>query len=51
MMLQYMYTCKFCHRARCSFQELIYSTEPTSQDAKPRVQPGVYPLFYITNVG
>jgi hypothetical protein len=28
-----------------------YYTEPTSQDAKPRVQPGVRPTFYITNVG
>jgi hypothetical protein len=25
--------------------------EPTSQDAKPRVQPGVHPPFYMTNVG
>jgi hypothetical protein len=25
--------------------------EPTSQDAKPRVQPGVHPPFYITTVG
>jgi hypothetical protein len=24
--------------------------EPTCQDAKPRVQPGVHPPFYITNV-
>jgi hypothetical protein len=26
-------------------------SEPTSQDAKPRVKPGVQPPFYITNVG
>jgi hypothetical protein len=25
--------------------------EPTSQGAKPRVQPGVHSPFYITNVG
>jgi hypothetical protein len=30
-----------------------FRPEPTSQDAKPRVQPGVHPPFplYITNVG
>jgi hypothetical protein len=27
------------------------ASEPTSQDAKPLVQPGVHPTFYITNVG
>jgi hypothetical protein len=25
------------------------STEPRSQNAKPRVLPGVHPVFYITN--
>jgi hypothetical protein len=30
----------------------VYSSEPTSQDTKPRVQPGVHlPPVYITNVG
>jgi hypothetical protein len=30
--------------------EAIFISEPTSQDAKPRVQPGVHPPLYITNV-
>jgi hypothetical protein len=29
----------------------LYCTEPTSPDAKPWVQLGVQPPFYITNVG
>jgi hypothetical protein len=38
------------YESLCVFQS-IASTEPTSQDAKPQVQPGVSPPFYITDVG
>jgi hypothetical protein len=31
--------------------KIVCSTEPTSKDAKPRVQPGVHTPFYLTNVG
>jgi hypothetical protein len=50
MLYSHMLTSAATYKGGGLPQCLFHKIEPTSQDAKPRVQPEIHPPFYLTNV-